>query len=182
MMEVLRHVFSYVCGQVHLWAPAGNPLAMCERCTGLYVGGAYAAVVIAFFLVRPTARVLWAHGIAMLIMVPFGYHLVRQSAMVRTITGQVFAYGLVYYLLLTPGERWGFWRERNARWMTAYILCLAAGVPLLLMDLKFGSALDAELLSVIGGIGLLIYFVLIVANLCLFASYAWQLRRAEKVV
>lgn len=180
MTEPLRQMFSYVCGQVHVWAPAGDALPMCQRCTGLYVGGVYAAAVIGFFLPKPDKRMLWVHGIAMLLMIPFGYHLLPQSAIVRTVSGQVFAAGLVYYLLLNPGDRWQFWRERNGRWKAAYFGCLLAGIPLLLADLNIASVLETRILAWIGAIGLLMYVVLLFINLYLFALFGFGRSRGLK--
>ncbi len=181
MTESLKHLFSFVCGQVNVWAPGGVALPLCQRCTGLYAGGAYAATIVALFLPRPTGRILWAHGIAMLLMVPFGYHLLPQTAVARTITGQLFASGLVYYLVLNPADRWHCWRDRSLRLLVAYWIALLAGIPLLLAGVIYGSASSAAIIVFLSVVGLVIFLVLVLLNFYVFALFGlerWREARA----
>ena len=177
--ESLHELFSYVCGQVNVWSPGGAALPMCQRCTGLYAGGVYAALVIAIFRPRPSSKIRWAHGIAMLLMAPFGYHLIPQSAVWRTLTGQLFACGLVYYLFLNPGDWWGLWRDGIR--LPVYAACMLAGMPLLLIGLEYGSPVTARWIGLVGAAGLALYALLIVTNFYVFVRFGaehWRRTRA----
>jgi uncharacterized membrane protein len=104
-MHWLAHIFAPLCSQANCWTLDGQTLPFCQRCTGLYVGATLA--LLGYWLVRPrpTPAMLWAHGLLLLAMVPFGYHLVPQNGTIRTLTGQLFAVGLVGYLSLLPSSR-----------------------------------------------------------------------------
>jgi len=123
-MEYLAEVFGLVCSREHCWAPGGEVLPFCQRCTGLYVGAAVAVVLYALFRPRPTSLSLWIHGLLLLVMVPFGYHLVPQNGVLRTLTGQLFAVGLVCYLSLLPTARLSFWGflERHGGPISRFVL------------------------------------------------------------
>ena len=172
-MSGLSELFSYVCGQVNLWTPGGEALPFCQRCTGLYVGGAYAQLVWLLFRPRPTMRVLGMHALLLLLMIPFGYHLVPQGGELRTLTGQLFAVGLTYFLLLNPALRWRPWEDRigNER---AYWAAMLAGLPLLLLAVHWESGLAAPVLAGLGVAGLIGFAALALANLALLSLPLWQ--------
>ena len=80
------------------------------------VGAAVALVFYAVFRPRTSYVFLGIHGLLLLMMVPFGYHLVPQNASLRTLTGQLFAVGLVGYLWLLPASfsiAWGSLRSTH---------------------------------------------------------------------
>src|SRR5437016_4807348 len=138
-MEGMRELFSYVCGQVHLWAVGGQLLPFCQRCTGLYIGGLYATVLV--FVFRPAASVtlLTIHIICLLQMAPFGYHMVAQGPVLRTITGQFFGFGLAYLLCFNPVAKLSP-PIPAARWRSlAYALAAVTGIPVLLVTIRFGG-------------------------------------------
>lgn len=171
-MNLLHQLFGHICGQVNVWTLDGVAIPMCQRCTGLYVGGFYAIVVIAILRLKPSALLLWVHGSAMLLMIPFGYHLLPQCAIIRTITGQLFAYGLTYLLFLNLADQWGWWHERTATTVTAYFVALMSGITMLWFALWRGGKTEAWILSLAGAAGALIYAILVIANLSLFAGIA----------
>jgi uncharacterized membrane protein len=103
-VPVPDRLFSLVCGREHVWTLAGEPLPFCQRCTGLYVGGALAVLLLLLLRPRPTPNVLWVHGLLLLLMVPFGFNWIEQGPTVRMLTGQLFALGLVYFLGLAVEE------------------------------------------------------------------------------
>lgn len=143
-MTALHQFFSHICGQVHVWNVGGAPLPVCQRCTGLYVGAACAVALWFAFRPRPTHAVLWLHGAALLLMIPFGYHLVPQNAVVRTLTGYIFAFGLVYFLLLVPAERLRLRATVHVvRYGTGAATCAAALIALL----RSGGSAAAALLA-----------------------------------
>jgi uncharacterized membrane protein len=172
-MSSLAELFSYLCGQVHLWAPGGEALPFCQRCTGLYVGGAWAQVLWLAFRPRPTPRVLGMHGFLLLLMIPFGYHLVPQGGEVRTLTGLLFAVGLTYFLALNPALRWRPWEARSGN-ERAYWAGILLGLPLLLLAVRWESSLAAPLLAWIGVAGLFGFAGLALANLALLSLPVWQ--------
>lgn len=151
-MELLEQVFSEVCGSVNIWAVGGEWLPFCQRCTGLYVGSFTALVVYGVIRPRPTPGLLWLHGALLAAMVPFGYHWVPQNGTVRTVTGFVFACGLVYYLLQIPFEWYKVRRHRSIRCAFAIIL---GALVLLLVSVHFGGPAVALVLTWVGFLGLL---------------------------
>lgn len=107
MLGILNHLFAAVCGQNpdHTWAPGGVLLPCCQRCLGLYVGGAIAAWL--HFGLRPvlSGRFLKIHGAFLLLMAPFGFHWLPQGPVLRTVSGVLFGFGLVAFLLLPMTDR-----------------------------------------------------------------------------
>ena len=172
-MSGLSELFAYVCGQVNLWAPGGEALPFCQRCTGLYVGGAWAQAMWLLFRPRPTLRVLGMHGFLLLLMVPFGYHWVPQSGEVRTLTGFLFAAGLTYLLALNPALHWRPWESRTGN-ERAYWAGVFAGLPLLLLAVHGESGWAAPILAWMGVVGLLGFTGLTLANLALLSLPLWQ--------
>ena len=176
-MSGLSELFSFVCGQVNLWTPGGEALPFCQRCTGLYAGGAYAQALWLLFRPRPTAKILWAHGILMLLMLPFGYHFLPQNGEVRTLTGQLFAVGLTYFLALNPALRWRPW-ENSTGHERIYLVAVLAGLPLPLLAVHLGGTGTGTWLAWIGVAGLAGFAALTLANLALLPVALWdRLRR-----
>lgn len=174
-MGALQQLFSLVCGQVHNWTVGGEVLPFCQRCTGLYIGGLFALVLVILLRPRPTPLLLWAHGLAMLLMIPFGYHFVPQSAALRTLTGFIFAFGLTYYLALTPAQHFGLWERKGRAW--PYTLAALAGAPMMLLAIHHGGPWTALALAVFGTLGLLSYALLLIANLSMLPSALRQILR-----
>ena len=173
-MEWMRHLFSLVCGQVNVWTVGGEVLPFCQRCTGLYVGGLYSVILMIVFRPATSLRLLAVHVLLLLQMVPFGYHLVEQGAVARTITGQVFALGLIYCLSFNPLSRRKPAQEPGGKRLLGYALAALAGVPLLLLAVRFGGATTALLLKWMGLAGLAAYVALAIANLLLLPRLVWQ--------
>jgi hypothetical protein len=163
----LAEAFGHVCGQVHLWEPGGRALPFCQRCTGLYVGALWAAVAWLLWRPPPTARTLWLHGAAMLVMIPFGYHLVPQGDEVRTLTGALFAVGLVYFLALEPAGRVLAPRRASPVTTSAYVAASLAAGPVLLVAVRSASATVSVALGWMGAAGFLLLAALALANVAL---------------
>ena len=158
---------------MNLWSPGGDALPFCQRCTGLYVGGAWAQALWLAFRPRPTLRTLGLHGMLLLGMIPFGYHLVPQGGEVRTLTGVLFAVGLTYFLALNPALRWRHWENRSGN-ERAYWAGIFISLPLLLLAVHSESGLAATVLAWIGLAGLLGFAGLTLANLAVLALPAWH--------
>ena len=170
-------LFSLVCGQEHVWSLAGEPLPFCQRCTGLYVGGALAVVLLLLFRPRPTPNVLWAHGLLLLLMIPFGFNWIEQGPTVRMLTGQLFALGLVDYLGLAVAAPLRLWSGRGPGHPRAYALGALAGIVALQLAVRVGGVATRTLLAWTGVAGLAAYAVLVLANLIALPHWLWSARR-----
>ncbi|HXX99697.1 MAG TPA: DUF2085 domain-containing protein [Candidatus Limnocylindrales bacterium] len=176
-MTPLHDIFSLVCGQQHNSVVGGMELPFCQRCTGLYVGVVPALLVYLLCKPKPTARMLWVHGIFLLLMVPFGYHLVVQTGEIRMLTGQLFACGLVYYLTLLLSDRWASWRKLLPLGDASYFALLALSLLLLQIAVIWGGKRTNAILSWLGFGGLLLYALLVLVNLAFLAEAAWNALR-----
>jgi uncharacterized membrane protein len=166
MMDSLAHLFSFVCGQHpgHIWAPGGVELPLCQRCAGLYTGALWALAWL--LLLRPpvTTGFLRAQAVLLLQMAPAGFHWVQQGPVLRTLSGALFAFGLVAFLGLIPLEhRPGQSRPKEGT-TTAYWLALAAGLPVLLGAALWGGKVAGVLLS----------FGAVAGSLCLTGLAVWN--------
>jgi uncharacterized membrane protein len=168
----LHDIFSLVCSQQHNWVLGGDTLPFCQRCTGLYVGALSALSVFLLVRPKPTTRMHWVHGVLLLVTVPFGYHLLTQTGEIRMLTGQLFAIGLVYYLMLLPEDYWPKWRESLARGVPGYFMMSLTTVLVLQAAVIWGRTRTNVILSWLGLGGLLIYLTLVTVNLLLLAISA----------
>ena len=173
-MDILRQIFGFVCGQVHNWNVGGEPLPFCQRCTGFYVGIVYALAAALLFRPRATKLCLWINGGFLLLMLPFGYHLVDQGAAIRTITGELFAAGLGYFLFLMPAEALGTRHPVLVRSEWPYFLAIGTGIPLLLASVYFGGGTVRQILAWMGFAGLVAIAALWSANLWLVPRAIWR--------
>lgn len=174
-MAPLHDIFSLVCGQEHNWVVAGSGLPFCQRCTGLYVGAVVAFLANLLFRPRPTAAMLWTHGMFLLLMVPFGYHLVPQTSELRMLTGMLFAFGLVYYMTLLIRDRRPKWNDPMIRSTPGYFLVSLLLFVLMTAAVQWGGARTNFVLSWVGFGGLLIYGALVLGNVLLLAVAAKEL-------
>jgi uncharacterized membrane protein len=175
-MNDLRLLFSYVCGQHHCWVFGGQALPFCQRCTGLYVGACCAMVLVLWVCPRPNALFYWLHGIFMLFMFPFGFHLVAHGALTSTLTGALFGFGLVYYLALNPLTMWRAWKPDQASRTVAYFVLIAASISLLLLSVRSGVVIAALVLTWLGVLGLASLLLLTGANLFVLPATLRALR------
>jgi len=175
-MNFARALFSHFCGQQHSWILGGQTLPFCQRCTGLYVGAFCALILILIFRPRPNAILYWLHGIFMLIMIPFGFHFIAHGGLMRTFTGALFAFGLVYYLALNPFTAWHAWKPGTPRRIPAYLTLLAALPTLLLFTVRSGGSISALILTILGVLGLTILTLLTAINLVILPGSLHALR------
>jgi len=150
-------------------------LPFCQRCTGLYVGAALALAVHLVLRPRPTSPLLWLYGLMLLVMVPFGYHWVPQGGVLRTLTGQVFAAGLVGYLWLLPAGLLGVRQRSGPVTWWGCGLCLLASLAILPVVALWGGRPAAWALAALGCVGLACLAVLAAANILLLAAAAGRL-------
>ncbi|MBI5385861.1 MAG: DUF2085 domain-containing protein [Verrucomicrobia bacterium] len=199
MNDWLSTVFSLVCGQAvdHTWALGGSLLPTCQRCTGLHVGAFCALLLNVWLQPRPTAGFRWAHGALLLQMAPFGFHWVPQGPGLRTLSGALFAFGVVAYLCLRPRECWRLvWCRGNGRrpdraesefgaprTQAAYWFGLVVCIATLLAVVSLGGSLAGAGLSVLALLGAIGLASLALLNLGLgFVSLLQAIRPARRGV
>lgn len=152
-------------------------MPVCERCLGLYLGALWSLVLVLVLRPLPTRAMLWLHGLAMLSMVPFGYHLVPHGPVVRTVTGFVFGLGMMYYLLLVPAEMLGRERLARSRSLIPFVALALLPLSLIVLTAQYGSALAGSLLSLLALAGLAATALLALGNavaLCGRLVTGWQ--------
>jgi hypothetical protein len=110
-------------------------------------------------------------------MAPFGYHLIPQNAEIRTLTGQLFALGLVYYLALNPSVRSGLWSRARRENPWLYALGALAGIVGLQFAVHVGGVYTSAALAWLGVVGLLGYSVLAILNLAVLPPAIWHFLR-----
>ncbi|MHC4548020.1 MAG: DUF2085 domain-containing protein [Planctomycetota bacterium] len=156
----LEEIFSHVCGRApgHVWDPGGAGLPFCQRCTGLYVGAAVAVGLHLLLRPRPDTRFLRVHGLFLLQMGVFGFHLVPQGPFVRTLSGQLFGFGVVAFLWLLGGP------EGRRPGHRAYAVTLVASLVALPAAARWGGAIAHAVLGALGAAGLAALALLAVAH------------------
>lgn len=180
-MNGLDWLLGAVCGQnaAHTWAPGGEALPCCQRCTGLYAGALLATILQLFLKPRLTARFLEVHGLFLLIMVPFGYHWVSQGPILRTVTGLLFGAGSVTFLMVSLHGSTSS-REEHQPWAARmYFTALAisgAGILTAAVSEWPGAAV---FLSVLVAAGALTLVALVALNGAVYALALWRFLRSE---
>jgi uncharacterized membrane protein len=159
-----QQLFSFFCGQdpAHTWAPAGAPLPFCERCTGLYLGAVIAVLLLTAFKPFTDARYRWFHVSLLFLMAPFGFHLVPQGPVLRTMSGQWFAFGIVGLLWLGLKSH-GMWQPRPDAF-SKYLLFGLCSILFLPVFALRGGALASFVLPWVGLCGLFVFATLALAN------------------
>jgi len=174
MLDLLRHVFGWVCGQnpAHTWSPGGELLPVCQRCTGVYAGAFVAVLLHLAWRPAPTPRWLWLNGAFLLFMLPFGLYWIPQNADLRCASGTLFGFGLVAFLWLTLPRKNEMASARNSRpQLAAFAASLIVALVLIPLLAENGNAIAAAILifaCVAGAVGLA---VLLYANLFFFLRW-----------
>ncbi len=118
---------------------------------------------------KPSRKILFIHGLFMIQMLIFGFHLIPHSATIRTLSGQLFIIGVFYFLWLNVQNRWDlFQTNRSPRSYFGGII-----IMLLLMQLfvrapfAFASAF-VEILGLLGLVAIVAAVVITVFEVCTF--------------
>lgn len=178
MPDLLRHVFGWVCSQnpAHTWAPGGELLPLCQRCTGVYAGAFVAALLHLARRPVPTPAWRWLNGLFLLFMLPSGRYWIPQNPELRCTSGILFGSGLVAFLWLTlPTELaigdWRFTRRLELQALRinriSYIVNVAGLVAALVLVpvlAENGKAVAAGILTAACVGGALALAALLVAN------------------
>ena len=173
--EAARAIFAHLCHQQpeRAWLVGGELLPLCARCTGVYAGAAVALLAVPFLPASRPRAAAAAVTLAVAQMIVLGVHLVPlgQPAWLRTLSGQVFALGLVTLLALPlcPGHA-----APQRRWPWFAFTALA-GIGALQAALACGPRVVATLIELLALVGVV---ALPVAAL---AALAVTLRRALRL-
>jgi uncharacterized membrane protein len=168
MAGFMQEIFGLVCGQnpAHTWAPGGELLPLCQRCTGLYVGAALALLLLILYRPPIDIRYRWLHAMLLLAMTPFGFHLVPHGEVLRTMSGHWFGFGSVGLLWLMPGELWADKGHRKPS-LRSYLLLGLMSLISVPVFAQWGGALAAVTLSWLALAGLAAIAGLLLGNLIL---------------
>ena len=178
MLELLRHVFDWLCGQnpAHTWSPGGEMLPLCQRCTGVYVGAFVAALLHLAARPAPTTRWLWLNGAFLLFIMPSGFYWIPQNPELRCASGILFGFGLVVFLSLTLPRKMEIKSETNSRPQIAAVTAsLAAALVATPLLAEHGNSIAAGILIIACVAGALALAALLLANL--FILLNWLARR-----
>ena len=154
--EFARELFGFLCHQDpgRTWDPGGVGLAMCARCVGFYAGLALALPML-LVVRRAGGKVWWwVHGFLIMQAAVFGFNLVPHGATVRTLSGQLFAVGVLYFLsraVWRIGPRLG---ETKGRWLFGYVSGMAVGVGGLGLLVRLDWAGATTVVNVLALVGL----------------------------
>ncbi len=180
MTGFMQKIFGLVCGQnpAHTWAPGGELLPLCQRCTGLYVGAVLALLLLILYRPPIDARYRWLHAMLLLSMTPFGFNLVPHGEVLRTVSGHWFGFGIVGLLWLMPGERWVDKCHRKPS-LRSYLLLGSMSLISVPVCARWGGALAAVTLSWLALAGLAVIAGLLLGNMILlmYTMVTWFQRQ-----
>ena len=178
--EVASQVFSFFCHQdpSRTFLPGGEPLAMCARCVGVYVGFLLALPIMVAAARLGRKLSMYLHGAFVLQVIPFGFHLIPHGRTLRTISGQLFALGVVYFL--TTAIRQSKLRADKAenpqkytgRWLIRYLLVTTQAAVLLQLLLHLPWHWIGTLINVLALAGLGVFVALAVVLLLSLGRHA----------
>lgn len=177
MTGVAETALAWVCGQnlERTWAPGGEWLPCCQRCTGIYVGAAVALMLRWFWPLRSGKAVLIVNTLLLLQMVPSVLHWLPDAPWVRTASGVLFGFGEVGFLWVLVEDRLKWRRALGPTmvWVYGFAAVLTSAlVPFLAAR---GGAMVAAALSGTAFAGLVGVLLLVLANLVLMAG-RWMKR------
>ena len=160
--EFTSQVFSFLCHQdpSRTFQPGGEPLAMCARCAGVYVGFLLALPIMIAAARLPRKLAMYLHGAFVLQVIPFGFHLIPHGPTIRTISGQLFALGVVYFLFKAIRhsklrlDKPASTQKYAGRWLIRYSLVIAQAMVLLQLLLRLPWSWTGTLINVLALAGL----------------------------
>lgn len=166
MYHWLLPIFSALCGEnpEHIWAPGGQPLPCCERCTGLYVAAVIAVAAQLWFRPRIGSRFLLVHGLCLMQLALFAFPWLPDWAALRSISGSLFGFGVVAFLWPAVSD----WcpRVRETRFSTGGgMLTLVITSGMIPAAAEWGGRTGAFVLMWLMLAGVLVLAALVLANL-----------------
>lgn len=191
MLDVLHQFFGWVCGQnpSHTWAPGGEVLPCCQRCTGVYVGAFVATLLELAWRPAPTPHRLWLNGAFLLFMIPSAFYWIPQNPELRCASGIFFGFGLVAFLRLTlawPKSKTvsGVENKNSRLHLAVFTATLLATLVLTPLIAEHGNKLAADWLALLTAGGALALGALMLANFfcALRWLFAWWFKRPTRAV
>jgi len=179
--ELAREVFALLCHQdpARTWEPGGADLAMCARCVGVYTGFALAAPILALGRRLGSKVPLWAHGILVVQVAVFGFHLLPAGLTLRTLSGQMFAVGVMYFLFPAVPRAQSSLPGTTGWPLIGYLLATAAAVIGLQSLVRLDRPWAVTVLDVLAMVGLAVFASLAAVLLVEVVGYR---RRAATLV
>ena len=167
MHQLLWQAFSLLCGQnpEHTWAPGQAQLPFCQRCTGLYVGGFVCLLLHGILRPRQGRRWVALYCLFLLTAAPFGFHLIQDGPVLRTMTGVLCGFGIGTFLWLVPAATWGVADASACKGAGAlYALGLCATLLLLPLAADLGGTVLGCVLQWFAAAGAVLLGGLVLAN------------------
>lgn len=171
--DLVQAIFSHLCHQEagRCWAPGGAALALCQRCTGVYAGAALGICMVPIMRFKPEKQPLLLHFLFIIQMIPFGMHWIPHGALMRMLTGQLFIYGVIYFLVANISTQMGLIREdmtprKYYLWLTASLIFLQ-----ILVRLPFAFAAPLIELMALAGLLVIIILILLTITSVTFSNY-----------
>lgn len=163
--DFIQQIFSHLCHQEvdRCWIFGGLPIAFCQRCTGVYLGAFFMAFILPLARFKPTKKIIFIHAIFILQMIIFGLHLIPHNGSVRTISGQIFIYGVIYFLWLNIQNRWNLFNDK--RDSKIYFLYLILLIPFIQLLVHLNFNFLYHILNLFGLIGLIFLIILSILNI-----------------
>ena len=166
MHRFLISLFSWVCGEnpQHIWSPGGELLPCCERCTGLYVAALVATALHLALQPGIRKRFLQFHALCLLQLGLFILPALPQSAVLRTLSGSLFGFGVVAFLwpaIAVPRPATGKLRSALMAYIVGMLGCLAM-IPVLAI---WGGRPGAFILTCLALAGFLTLALLVAVNI-----------------
>lgn len=176
----LADLFSQVCHQAldRTWAPGGEGLPFCQRCTGLYLGACCASLLGWLRPARPDPWRIPLSVLCLLPMVPLGLHWIPHGPIARTLSGWFFALGLVECLLLLPKPDHDHATSSLRNRVLLYATLGVLGPTGLLASLAWGGETTAHILAALGALGLVSLLVLAMWNLVRLVPFLFRWKQA----
>lgn len=129
---------------------------------------------------QPTRRILFIHGLFIIQMIFFGFHLIPHSATIRTLSGQLFIVGALYLLWSNVQNRWNVFEPNRSPlyYFGGVILVLLLMQLLVRAPFVFASAL-IEVLGLLGLATIVLAAVITVFDLCTLRLFIRSTQKIE---
>jgi uncharacterized membrane protein len=153
-------VFSFLCHQLpeRSWGDGDLHAALCHRCTGLYAGAALIIFLLPLMRKKPGKALISLHILFLIQTAVFGYHLIPHPASVRTLSGQLFITGAIFFIWHNIHARWNLYNKKSRS--IYYIAGLITSLIFMQILVRIPSESSINIIDELSLIGLLLIFFL----------------------